>query len=105
MTPRGLFAALGLVCLLNGLFSPVVWLMWQTAPLWMPDILLAVPGMLFFLSPLVLAVLTMVLSGVPAALYEQATGAEDTGMRSLSIWLGTAVLLSLPAAWTLVAIL
>lgn len=52
-----LFILLG-VCLLNGLFSPLVFVFWQTAPLWMPGFLLGVPGVVFYVSSLTLATLT-----------------------------------------------
>lgn len=101
MDRRELMAVLGLVCLLNGLFSPAVWVMWQTAALWMPGFLLAVPGAVFFVSPILLAVLTLLLSGVPAALYERLSGSGTTSVASLWVWLAAAVVLSLPAGWTL----
>jgi len=101
MGRKHLGGLLGLVCLINGLFSPAVWVMWQTSVLWMPGFLLTVPGAVFFLSPLVLAVLTLLVSGVPAALYERVSRAPGTTSASLWIWLAAAVVLSLPAGWTL----
>ncbi|HYG88966.1 MAG TPA: hypothetical protein VD978_22215 [Azospirillum sp.] len=95
-----LFALLG-VCLLNGLFSPLVFIFWQTAPLWLPGFLLSVPGAVFYVSSLTLATLTLMVSGVPAAVYERLTGAKDTNAKSLWIWLAGAIVLSLPAGVTL----
>ena len=95
-----LFVLLG-VCLLNGLFSPLVFVFWQTAPLWMPGFLLGVPGVVFYLSSLTLATLTLLISGVPAALYERLSGIKDTNAKSLWIWLVSAIVLSLPAGVTL----
>ncbi len=101
MERRHVMALLGLICLVNGLFSPAVWVMWQTAALWMPGFLLSAPGAVFFLSPVLLAVLTLLLSGVPAALYERFIRSPDTTPASLWIWVAAAAVLSLPAGWTL----
>lgn len=95
-----LFILLG-VCLLNGLFSPLVFVLWQTAPVWMPGFLLGVPGLVFYASSLTLATLTLLVSGVPAALYERLSGIKDTNAKSLWIWLAGAIVLSLPAGVTL----
>ena len=98
-----LFALLG-VCLLNGLFSPLVFILWQTAPVWMPGFLLGVPGLVFYVSSLTLATLTLLVSGVPAALYERLSGIKDTSAKSLWIWLAGAIVLSLPTGVTLASL-
>lgn len=94
-------AAIALICLVNGLFSPAVAALWGLAPLWLPGFLLVIPGALFFASALALAILTLLLSGVPAALYERATGAGQTGPVAIGLWLISALALTLPAFWTL----
>ena len=45
--------------------------------------------------------LTLLLSGVPAALYERFIRSPDTTPASLWIWVAAAAVLSLPAGWTL----
>ncbi|HYH18525.1 MAG TPA: hypothetical protein VD995_07890 [Azospirillum sp.] len=104
MERRHLVFALLAVCLVNGIFSPLVFLFWRTAPLWMPGFVLGVPGAVFYVSSLTLATLTLLVSGVPAALYERLSGAADTNVTSLWIWLAGAVVLSLPAGITLAAL-
>jgi hypothetical protein len=55
-----------------------------------------VPQIFVFLVYLVGATLTVMLGGVPAALYERATGATDSNLASMWIWLGVTALISLP---------
>jgi uncharacterized membrane protein (DUF2068 family) len=43
-----------------------------------------------------IALLTLMLAGVPAALYERARGMQASSLVSLSIWLAATVLLTLP---------
>lgn len=85
------------VCMLNGLASPWLPMLWGMAPLWlagmMPDSIEAVT----YLSSLGLSTVTLMLSGVPAALYERHAQATESTTLSLSIWLTGAVLMSLPA--------
>ncbi|WP_029006879.1 hypothetical protein [Azospirillum halopraeferens] len=97
MMRRRTLALLGAVALANGFLSPAAGVLWRTAVVWMPGFLLAVPGMVFFLTPLVLAALTLMLSGVPAALYERLAPRPAESV-TLRIWLVGAVLLTLPAA-------
>jgi hypothetical protein len=84
--------------LVNGMFSPVLvgnisgglillvpWLVTLVAPLFV------------FLVYLVGATLTMMIAGVPAALYERAMGLADSNLVSMWLWLAGTALLSLPA--------
>ncbi|MGQ9368411.1 hypothetical protein [Azospirillum sp. ST 5-10] len=101
MRRRDLTVVLLAVCLLNGLFSPLVVLLWKLAPLWLPDALMGVPGVVFYASSLMLSTLTLLVSGVAAALYERVSGASETTVASLLVWLAAAIVLTLPAASTL----
>jgi hypothetical protein len=56
----------------------------------------SVPLTLMFAS-LMVSTATIILGGVPAALYERATGAEDSADVSLWIWLAGTAILTLPA--------
>jgi hypothetical protein len=40
------------------------------------------------------------IGGIPAALYERATGARDSGIASMWIWLAATAFVSLPAITT-----
>jgi hypothetical protein len=55
------------------------------------------PVVQFYLSSLLLAVGSVLLAGIPAALYERATGRVQSDPTSLGIWLAGVGLLALPA--------
>lgn len=96
MTPRNLFIAILGVSLLNGLTSPILLLVRILAPIWMPEFLPATPEVQFYFASLLVSFGTLLLAGVPAALLERARGQQASDRTSLLIWLGTAILLSLP---------
>ena len=54
-------------------------------------------SILFFFASILLATLTIMVAGVPAALYERATGASDSTQVSMWIWLACSGVLTLPA--------
>lgn len=59
------------------------------------------PDMLAYLTSLFMAVLTLLLAGIPAAAYERVRGMRESTPVSLAIWLIAAALLTLPAAMRL----
>ena len=104
MEPRHLFAAVALVSLFNGLFSPFAQLSWSLAPFLFPLLLEGSQGLVVMVGVLMLAIATLVVSGLPAALYERVTGTGTTTF-SMGIWLGAALLLSLPTVLAFLAVL
>jgi hypothetical protein len=50
-----------------------------------------------YVTPLAIAVMTLAIAGIPAALYERVRGLKASTPVSLGIWLVAAVLLALPA--------
>lgn len=94
---RHLLIATVLIAIANGILSPWIAIVVAFAPLWYPAWAPTTPQVLLMMSSLVLSTLTLLLAGVPAALYERATGTGQSGTASLTIWLGAAALLSLPA--------
>lgn len=85
--------------MINGLFNQL-WLIFalvyvQTfaAPLLFGSVSLT----LMFAS-LMVSTATIILGGIPAAIYERVTGASDSNDASLWIWLAGTALLTLPAA-------
>jgi hypothetical protein len=50
----------------------------------------------YYATPIVIMVMTLLIAGIPAALYERLRGASTSTIGSLTIWLLAAVLLSLP---------
>ena len=96
MTGHHLFAGILLLCLVNGIFSPFLLFAVYLSPIWAPDFAMQNPSAVFYLSSLLLSTLTLLVSGVPAALYERATKATESTVPSLTIWLVCAGVLSFP---------
>ena len=86
-------ALLGIV---NGIFSPWVLFVFIGYPVWYPVWAPAYSEFVYMLSALILSTLTIMVAGVPAALYSRLSAspiAQVTGV----IWLAGAALLTLPA--------
>lgn len=98
METRHILAAVMLVSLINGLFSPAVPISWGLMPFLFPILAETSPAVVIMSGSLALAVSTLVVSGVPAAVYERIADARATPT-SAWIWLGGAVALSLPTIW------
>ena len=86
------------VGMLNGIFSPFFVITAQVMiTAIMPLLILAGPRITAFLASLIAATATIMLAGVPAALFERITGRRETDTASYAIWLTAAVVISLPA--------
>jgi hypothetical protein len=84
--------------IVSGMFSPIVLPNVTGALILLVPWLLALSPQLFiFLVYVVGATLSVMLAGVPAALYERATGATDSNLASMWLWLAGTALLALPA--------
>jgi phage tail protein X len=55
------------------------------------------PLLTFYFVSLCVSVFTVLIAGVPAAIYESNKGLTESSATSLTIWLMAAILLSLPA--------
>ena len=100
----GLVFVLG-VAMLNGLFSPALRIVVLFAPVWYPALLPQVASLLFLLSSLLVATFTLMIAGVPAALYERLSGTEDSDAVSMGIWLLGVLILTAPAVANMLAAL
>lgn len=96
MNPRTLFVAVLGVTLINGFVSPILPLILIMSPVWMPEFAPHTPIAVLYGTSLIVSISTLVLSGVPAALFERLTGRQETDMASMMVWLGAALLLTLP---------
>jgi hypothetical protein len=96
-----MFPAILIVALLNGIASPLVTVVIALAPVWMPEFLPPQPELLFHGASLLIAFGTLLLGGVPAALWERLTGQEESDTTSMMIWLAAVTFLSLPAIFRL----
>jgi len=83
------------VAIVNGLFSPALLPVFALQGIWYPFFLPASLPLILLLSSLLVSTLTLMLAGVPAALYERIAG-KSSRWAGL-VWLAAAMLLSLPA--------
>jgi hypothetical protein len=86
------------VALLNGstyspLFDSILYFMRPAGRVFF----IASPTVFYYLTSVVLSLLTVLLAGIPAAIYERFRGLRESTPLSLAIWLLAAVLLALPA--------
>jgi hypothetical protein len=84
------------VAIVNGIFSPFVLVVFLFYPVWYPNWAPAYAQLVYMFSALILSTLTIMLAGVPAALYERLAARARPAAAGL-IWLSGVVLLSLPA--------
>lgn len=95
MDRNALIPVLG-AAILNGIFSPWLLAVYVLYPLWYPDWMPQYAQIVYMLSSLILSTLTLMISGIPAALYERFAG-EPRGAITTAIWVAGAVILTLPA--------
>ncbi|MFZ9632791.1 MAG: hypothetical protein ACO3EK_02905 [Alphaproteobacteria bacterium] len=99
MERHNIFSIAVLASAVSGMVSPAMTIVAIFSWVWMPPFLMGSPGLVFFLSMLVTATGTLLLSGVPAALYERLAGDPD-GRAARCIWAAGAVaLLLLGLGW------
>jgi hypothetical protein len=89
------FAVVG-ISILNGLFSPFLAIAVPISAVLMPEVFPRSVGWVLFFSSLLVASATLLVSGVPAALYERLVEGRD-GSVAIVIWLVGAAVLTLPA--------
>jgi hypothetical protein len=92
MSPQNIFVATVGICLVNGLMSPMLGLVWMLHPVWMPEMVPLTNETVFYGASLIVATSTLLLSAVPAAI------AERLGLtleHAMWVWLAGAGLLLL----------
>ena len=97
MTFKPYVIAIMLFATINGIFSPFIVLMIPFVLVLMPEFFLQSLSVLLFLSSILLSTLTLILGGIPAALYERWTGQTESSGVSMWLWLAGVGLLSVPA--------
>lgn len=97
MDRQTLFAIVVTVAIVNGIFSPLVGLAYALAPIWLPEFLPITTGILLYLSSLIVATATLLVAGVPAAVYERLIDRRPESKIPTLIWLGASITISLPA--------
>jgi hypothetical protein len=96
MNPQTVFIAILGVTLLNGFVSPMVPFVFIMSPVWLPEFVPPTRIALLYGTSLIVSVSTLMLSAVPAGIFERLTGREYSDQTSMLVWLGVAVLLTLP---------
>src|SRR5262245_18828206 len=93
------YAGIAFFGMINGLFNPT-WLLFALVHVQIlsPALLFGSVPLTLLFSSLMVSTATIILGGIPAALYERVIGAkEDSTDVSMWIWLAGTALLTLPA--------
>lgn len=84
--------------MINGIFNPLFFLVFQISVFLMAEPLFGSTAAIAYFASLMLSTGTVILAGIPAALYERYVGArDDSTIVSLWIWLAGTAILTLPA--------
>ena len=84
--------------MVNGIFNPLMPLAYVFSKVLMFIPLFGSESLLFYFGALTLSTATIILGGIPAAIYERFIGAEDDSTEaSLWIWLAGTGILTIPA--------
>jgi hypothetical protein len=92
------YIAIAFFGMVNGMFHPL-----RVVSFVFSSVLLSYPlfgseALIFYFSSLMLATASIIVAGIPAAIYEYFVGAKDDSTQtSLWIWLAGTAILSLPA--------
>lgn len=92
------FVGIAFFGMINGMFHPLRVESYIAANYFMSLPLFGSQGLIFYFSSLMLATGTVILAGIPAALYERYRGLkDDSDVVALWIWLAGTAALALPA--------
>ena len=84
--------------MINGVFNPLIVFAYVWAKVFMSYPLFEVEALIFYFASLMLSTATIILGGIPAAIYERFAGIEgDSTITSLWIWLAGTAILTIPA--------
>ena len=84
--------------MINGIFNPLIVFAYVWAKVLMSYALFEVEALIFYFASLMLSTATIILGGIPAAIYERFAGIkDDSTVTSLWIWLAGTAILTIPA--------
>jgi hypothetical protein len=84
--------------MINGLFNPLLAFAYVFSKVLMFAPLFGSESLITYFASLMLSSATIILGGIPAAIYERIVGAkDDSTVASLWIWLAGTAILSIPA--------
>jgi hypothetical protein len=96
MAPHNIAVIVG-IAIINGLFSPALIAVFALQGIWYPFFFPnSLPVILMFCS-LIISTITLMIGGIPAALYERFIGGGQASTVSGFIWFAGVLLLTLPA--------
>lgn len=104
MTPKQMYFAVLLLALFGGLLSPLKFVLLATAPTWLPALLpgvghyLLFPEAMVWVASAVAVVATLLIAGVPAALYERVRGSKVPDGTAMTIWMVAVFLTMIPTS-------
>lgn len=108
MTPKQTYFAILLLALFGGLLSPLKFLLLATAPTWLPALLpgigqcLLIPDATIWIASAVACVVTLLIAGVPAAIYERVRGLKEPDGTGMTIWMVATFLTMIPTSGRMV---
>jgi hypothetical protein len=84
--------------MINGIFNPLIIFAYVWSKVLVSYALFEVEALIFYFASLMLSTATVILGGIPAAIYERLAGVkDDSTVTSLWIWLAGTGLLTVPA--------
>jgi hypothetical protein len=84
--------------MINGIFNPLFFFVFQISVYLMAEPLFGSTAAIVYFSSLMLSTATVILGGIPAAIYERFAGVkDDSTVISLWIWLAGTAILTIPA--------
>lgn len=84
--------------IVNGIFSPMTGLLVILNPLWYPsNFFPASPAFVGMFASLIVSTMSIMIAGIPAAIYERVFGKRRTTVYSLWIWIACLSVVSMPA--------
>ncbi len=93
----GLLIGIAGLSLLNGMhFSPFFDPFYILMKPFAPAFFISSPLLLFYFTSLMLSVTTLLVAGIPAAIFERLTGRRKSDFNSLGIWFIATLLLTIP---------
>jgi hypothetical protein len=94
----GLIIGIAGLALISGMhFSPYFDPAFVLVRFFGPPFFVSSPLLLFYLTSLIVSTLALIVAGVPAALFERATGRTRSDAASLLVWLAGAAVIAMPA--------
>ena len=92
MNPQNLFVIIMALCLVNGLISPILPIVWSLHPVWLPEMVRPNNEVVFYGASLIVSTGALLLSAIPAAIAERLGWPLE---RAMWLWFATAALLLL----------